>query len=307
MDVENVIILGSGPAGLTAAIYSARAELAPLVIAGLISGGQLMITNEVDNFPGFPEGIMGPELMERMEKQAERFGTRIIKKDATRIDLSKRPFSVWTKDEEHLTKTVIIATGASARWLGLENEQRLIGRGVSACATCDAFFFKNKKVAVAGGGDSAMEEALHLTNFAKEVFIVHRRDELRASKAMQKKAIDNPKIHFKYSTVVEDVLGEDKVKALRLKNVKTGEVYEEEFHGLFLGIGHTPNTKLFKGMLDMDENGYINSHHHTTTSVEGVFTCGDVSDTRYKQAITAAGRGCMAALDVQHWLAEEQQ
>ena len=302
MSTENVIIIGSGPAGLTAAIYAARADLNPIVIAGYEAGGQLMITTDVENFPGFPEGIQGPELMERMEKQAERFGTRIIKKNATKVDFTSNPFTVWVGSDEYKTKTVIIATGASARWLGIESEQRLIGRGVSACATCDAFFFRNKKVAVVGGGDSAMEEALYLTKFAKEVHILHRRDELRASKIMQKRAMNNEKITIRWSTVVEEVLGEERVTGLRLKSTKTGEVFEEEFDGLFLAIGHTPNTELFKDQIELHPTGYIVVHDNTKTSVEGVFTCGDVNDHHYRQAITAAGMGAMAGIDAKNYL-----
>ncbi len=303
MDVRNVIVIGTGPAGLTAAIYAARAELKPLVIEGLQAGGQLTITTDVENFPGFPEGIMGPELMDNMRKQAERFGTEFVAGDASKVDFSQRPFKIWVGDAEYQANTVIISTGAKARLLGLDNELRLMGRGVSACATCDGFFYKDKEIVVVGGGDSAMEEAVFLTKFGKRVRVVHRRDELRASKIMQERALANNKIEFVWNAAPVDVLGEETVTGLRIKDTKTGEESDLECDGVFMAIGHTPNTQIFEGQIDLDDSGYINATN-TKTNVEGVFACGDVQDTVYKQAITAAGSGCQAALEAEKLLEE---
>jgi thioredoxin reductase (NADPH) len=301
--VEKVIIIGSGPAGLTAAIYASRALLDPLVIEGEEAGGQLMTTTEVENFPGFPEGIMGPELMERTRKQAERFGTRFLTRNVTKVDFSQRPFKIWVGEELHLAQSVIISTGASAKYLGLENERRLIGRGVSACATCDAAFFRNVKVAVVGGGDSAMEEANFLTRFASKVYVIHRRDEFRASKIMVDRLLNNPKVEVIWNTVVEDVLGENVVEGLKIKNVQTQETSVLKVDGFFLAIGHKPNTDLFKDFLETDEVGYLRTYGNSTkTSLDGVFAAGDVADNVYRQAITAAGTGCRAALDAERWL-----
>jgi thioredoxin reductase (NADPH) len=303
MDVRNVIVIGTGPAGLTAAIYAARAELKPLVIEGLQAGGQLTITTDVENFPGFPEGIMGPELMDNMRKQAERFGTEFVSGDASKVDFSQRPFKIWVGDAEYQANTVIISTGAKARLLGLDNELRLMGRGVSACATCDGFFYKDKEIVVVGGGDSAMEEAVFLTKFGKRVRVVHRRDELRASKIMQERALANDKIEFVWNAAPVDVIGEETVTGLRVKDTKTGEESDLECDGVFMAIGHTPNTQIFEGQIDLDESGYINATN-TKTNVAGVFACGDVQDTVYKQAITAAGSGCQAALEAEKLLEE---
>jgi thioredoxin reductase (NADPH) len=305
---HEVIVIGSGPAGLTAALYLARANLKPLVFAGSQPGGQLMITTEVDNYPGFPEGIQGPELMQKMLDQAKRFGAEISNEDVTRVDFSRKdsdsePLKLWVGEQEYRTKSVVIATGASALWLGLESETRLRGHGVSACATCDGFFFKNKNIAVVGGGDTAMEEATFLTHFAASVTVIHRRDSLRASKVMQDKAKNDPKISFLWDSVVEEVLGEEKVSGLRVRNVKTGSVQELPFEGLFLAIGHKPNTSIFKDSgLVFDEGGYLVGEHETWTKIDGVFIAGDVSDHQYRQAITAAGSGCKAAIDVERWL-----
>jgi len=302
----DVMIIGSGPAGWTAAIYAARASLKTLMFTGMekggLPGGQLMLTTEVENYPGFRDGIMGPELMDQMREQALRFGTELVEDDVTTVDFSKRPFTLTVGDEAYKGRAVIIATGASAIWLGLDSEKRLQGRGVSACATCDGFFFKNKDVVVVGGGDTAMEEATFLTRYANKVAVVHRRDELRASKIMQDRARNNPKIEFVWDTVISDVLGEKAVEGVRLKNVKTGAEQDMQTDGLFIAIGHRPNTELFAGQIDMDEAGYILQLDHTQTSVPGVFAAGDVSDTRYKQAVTAAGDGCRAALDAEHFL-----
>ena len=301
---RNVIIIGTGPAGLTAALYSARANLNPLVIEGLESGGQLMLTTLVENFPGFREGIMGPELIAEMRAQSERFGAEIISGHVTRVDLRQQPFVVTTDDHEYRTRTLIIATGASARWLGLESERALMGHGVSSCATCDGFFFKGRPIAVVGGGDTALEEALFLTKFASHVTVIHRRDTLRASKVMQDKAFANPKISFEWDTVVEELRdpGQKAVTTAILRDVKTGERKELAIDGLFVAIGHTPNTRLFAGQIDMDANGYILTHSGTHTNVPGVFACGDVQDHHYRQAITAAGTGCMAAIDAERHL-----
>jgi thioredoxin reductase (NADPH) len=301
---HKLIIIGSGPAGYTAALYAARANLHPVVFAGSLSGGQLMLTTDVENYPGFVEGIMGPDLMDRFREQAERFGAEVRYEDVVRVDFSQRPFVVATEDEELHAHTVIIATGASARWLGLESEARLRGRGVSACATCDGAFFRNMEIAVVGGGDTALEEATFLTRFGSKVTIIHRRDHLRASKHMQARAIKNPKIHFIWDSVVEDVLGEGAVEAVRLRNVKTGEESTLPVKAIFVAIGHHPNTELVQGQIATDENGYIVVQDGTATNVPGVFAAGDVHDTRYRQAITAAGDGCKAALEAEHYLEE---
>lgn len=305
-DLENVVILGSGCAGLTAAIYCARAELAPLLIEGISPGGQLATTTDVENYPGFPEGIQGPELMEKMKKQAERFGTRFITGDATRVDVSKRPFVVEMDDQRFETKTLIIATGASAKYLGFASEKALIGHGVSACATCDAFFFKGKEVVVIGGGDTAMEEATFLTRFASKVTVIHRRDSLRASKIMQERAKSNPKIAWIWNTEVTEVQdpAQKKVTGVQLKNIQTGEKKDFRCDGLFVAIGHQPNTGFLQGPVELDGKGYLLLKKGTQTSVRGVFGCGDIHDVRYKQAVTAAGWGCMAALDCERYLAE---
>ena len=306
MEKREVIIIGSGPAGLTAAIYTARANLKPLVFEGLKAGGQLMITTEVENYPGFSEGINGPELIEELRGQAERFGAELEAEDVTKVELSGDKKIIWVDDDAYEAETVIIATGATANLLGLENESRLMGRGVSACATCDGFFFKDKIIAVVGGGDSAMEEATFLTRFASKVYLIHRRDQFRASKIMIQKAEDNPKIEFIMDTVLEDILGEEKVTGLKLKNKKTGEISKLDVSGVFMAIGHTPSTELFKGILDINEKGYIitaeNKNQLTATNIPGVFACGDVQDSNYRQAITAAGSGCMAALDAERYL-----
>ncbi len=300
-----VLIVGSGPAGYTAAVYAARAGLEPVVLAGLVSGGQLMITTDVENYPGFPEGITGPDVMERFQKQAERFGTTVIAEDATEIDLSKRPFRVRTDSGVFTGDCLILATGASARWMGLESEERLQNRGVSACATCDGALFRDKPMAVVGGGDTAMEEALFLTRFATRVTVVHRRGELRASKIMQQRALDSEKIDFAWNSVIEEVLGDDSVSGVTLRNVLTGDRSELAVEALFVAIGHQPNTELLAGQLDLDEAGYIATDGTSTrTSVEGVFACGDVMDPVYRQAVTAAGSGCMSAIDAERWLAE---
>ncbi len=304
---ENVIIIGSGPAGFTAALYTARADLDPLLFEGLQPGGQLMITTDVENFPGFPEGILGPDLMAKFREQAARFGTRIESSDVTAVDFSQRPFRVEVGDAVHEADAVIISTGASARWLGVAGEQRLTGRGVSACATCDGFFFRDQHVVVVGGGDSAMEEALFLTKFASKVTIVHRRDEFRASAIMAQRVLDHDRIDVIWNASVEEMVGDPTLNAVRLVDTVTGERSEIEASGLFVAIGHDPNTALFRDQLKLDENGYIvlEGDGSTRTSVPGVFAAGDVADHVYRQAITAAGTGCQAALDAQRWLAEQ--
>jgi thioredoxin reductase (NADPH) len=312
MKVHNVVIIGSGPAGLTAAIYAARANLEPLLIEGAVAygipGGQLMITTTVENYPGFPEGITGPELMARWRAQAVRFGTEIVTADVDRVDFSQRPFRLFCGDAEYRGRAVIVATGAKARWLGLETERKLENRGVSACATCDGYFFRNQDVCVVGGGDTAMEEALYLAGLCKSVTIIHRRREFRASKIMLERARKHPKISFILDTVVTEVLDVEKgtVTGLRLRNVVDGREWVHETQGLFVAIGHTPNTQIFRGVLRMDENGYIETERGTTrTNIEGVFAAGDVQDPIYRQAVTAAGSGCMAAIDAERWLAAQ--
>lgn len=316
-DIRNVVIIGSGPAGLTAALYTSRANLKPLVFAGIKWGGQLMLTTEVENFPGFIEGIQGPDLMQNMRKQAERFEAEIIDTNVDSVDFKSKPFRITAGGSDYFAKAVIIATGAETKWLGLVNEQKLIGRGVSSCAPCDAFFFKAKKVIVVGGGDSAMEEALVLSKFASEVTIVHRRNEFRASKIMVKKVKENPKIKFILNSTIVDILGEHKVEGVKIKN-SSGEESEFKVDGVFVAIGHIPGSEIFKGQVEVDEIGYVvrketkpleptengnvHSHFSTATSVDGVFVAGDVHDYHFKQAITAAGYGCMAALEVERWL-----
>jgi thioredoxin reductase (NADPH) len=296
------IIIGSGPAGYTAAIYAARANLSVLVLQGYEVGGQLMQTSEVENFPGFETGIMGPDMMEKFESQARRFGAEMIPEDVIAVDFNQRPFRVKTDMAEYHARAVIIATGASAKWLGLPSEQQLRGRGVTACATCDGFFFKGKDVVVVGGGDTAMEEATFLTRYVNHVTLVHRRETFRASKIMQDRAEKNPKISFLMNTEVTEVLGDEAITGLRVRNVKTGEEQTLNVEGLFLAIGHQPNTSLFKGIIDMDQAGYIIPKEHTMTNIPGVFVAGDVTDHRYRQAVTAAGDGCRAAIDLERWL-----
>ena len=308
--VEELLIIGSGPAGDTAAIYAARAELNPLVIEGSTPGGQLTITTDVENYPGFPEGILGPDLMVNFRAQAQRFGARYIYGTVTAVDFSKRPFRIVVDDEDdYYAKAVIIASGATAMLLGVPGESDLMGRGVSACATCDGFFFKDKELIVVGGGDTAMEESDFLTKFARNIHVVHRRDQLRASKIMQVRAFNNPKIDFIWDTVVEEILGvqEGEVKGVRLRNVKTNEVTEKSIDGVFMGIGHKPNTEPFVGQIEMNDTGYIVTHQGTLTSVPGVFASGDVQDWVYRQAITAASTGCMAAIDAERFLATQEE
>jgi thioredoxin reductase (NADPH) len=304
---EKLAIIGSGPAGYTAALYAARANLSPVLFEGMQPGGQLTITTEVENYPGFAEGVMGPELMERMKAQAERFGTRFVPGEITRVDLSVRPFRLWSEEAEYTADAVIVATGASAKWLGIPSEKAYQGKGVSACATCDGFFFRGVEVAVVGGGDTAVEEASFLTKYATKVFLIHRRGELRASKVMQERARKNPKIEFVWNAAVEEVLGDGKaMTGLRLKSTKDGKTWEMKAQGLFLAIGHEPNTGVFKGQLEMNEVGYLNVQAPTTrTSREGVFASGDVADPIYRQAVTAAGSGCASAIDAERWLGEQ--
>ena len=304
-DRYKVVIMGSGPAGLTAALYTARADLEPVVFEGLEAGGQLTLTTDVENFPGFPNGILGPELMDSMKKQAERFGAHCLFGEIIKVDFSKRPFNITSNEKEIFADTFIISSGASAKMLGLDSERELLGYGVSTCATCDGFFYKDKEIVVIGGGDTAIEEAIFLTKFGTKVTVFHRRDELRASKIMQDRAFANEKIHFVWNTVVEEILGskETGVNGVRVKNVKTGEIFEINCEGFFVAIGHTPNTKMFEGQLDMDENGYLITKDGTTqTNIPGVFAAGDVQDHQYRQAITAAGTGCMAAMDAEKFL-----
>ncbi|MBS1701221.1 MAG: thioredoxin-disulfide reductase [Armatimonadetes bacterium] len=308
--IHDVIIIGSGPAGYTAALYAARADLKPVVFAGLQPGGQLMITTDVENYPGFPDGVMGPDMMELFRKQAERFGTDIKYENISKVDFSAQPFTVWAEEKEYKAKTIIISTGASAKWLGLESEITFGGHGVSACATCDGFFFRGKVVAVVGGGDTAMEEAHYLTKHASKVYLIHRRDEFRASKIMQDRVLANEKIEVIYNTVLEEIVGETepfkKTTGVRLRNIVTGEESHLPLDGVFIAIGHKPNSELFDGVLDMDETGYLKVQPGTTaTNVPGVFAAGDVADSVYRQAVTAAGTGCMAAIDAERWITHQ--
>jgi thioredoxin reductase (NADPH) len=306
--MRKLVIIGSGPAGFTAAIYAARAQLEPLVFAGSQPGGQLTITSEVENYPGFPDGILGPDLMQKFREQALRFGAEVVDEDVEKVDLHARPFKTWSQKGEVETLSVIIATGASAKWLGLPNEKRLLGKGVSGCAVCDGYFFKQKDVVVVGGGDSAMEDALFLSKYASSVVVVHRRNELRASKIMQQRALSNPKITFILDSTVVDVLGEKKVEAALIKNLRTGETQRLKIDGLFVAIGHQPNTQLISGQVELDEKGYVRVYDQSTrTSVEGVFAAGDVRDPRYRQAVTAAGDGCKAAMDAEKYLEGKTQ
>jgi thioredoxin reductase (NADPH) len=301
-DTRNVIVVGSGPAGYTAALYAARSNLTPLVLKGMEAGGQLMLTTDVENYPGFVDGILGPELMEQMEKQADRFGAEILPVHVTRVELSSHPFGVWAGDQEWRAETLIVATGASAKWLNVPGEEKLRGRGVSACATCDGFFFRDRELVVVGGGDTAMEESTFLTKFASKVTIVHRRDEFRASPIMIDRALANPKIEVVWDTVVDEILGDDAVTGVTLRNVGTGEQAGFRTDGVFMAIGHTPNTKLFEGQLKLQDGYIVVEEPRTTTNVDGVFAAGDVTDTIYRQAVTAAGQGCKAAIDAERFL-----
>jgi len=304
---ESLLVIGSGPAGLTAAIYAARAGLSPVVVDGLQAGGQLMLTTEVENFPGFPDGVMGPELMDLMRRQAERFGARLVAGDVSRVDFSSRPFLVEVNGtDQHHADAVIVATGAEARWLGIPGEERLRGYGVSACATCDGFFFKGRRVAVVGGGDSAMEEALFLTRFASEVVVVHRRDGFRASAIMARRVLEHPKVKVRWNALPVEVLGGDAVTGLRVRDTVTGAEEDLPFEGVFVAIGHDPATALFRGQLDLDERGYLRTFGTTAASIPGVFAAGDVSDASYRQAITAAAAGCRAAIDAERWLEAQE-
>jgi thioredoxin reductase (NADPH) len=304
---EKLVIIGSGPAGYTAALYAARANLGPLLVEGMQPGGQLTITTDVENYPGFPEGVMGPELMEKMKAQAERFGTRMVAAEVTRVDLSRRPFQLWTDDAAFTADAVIVATGATAKWLGIPSEKAYQGKGVSACATCDGFFFRGVDVAVVGGGDTAVEEATFLTKYAKKVYLVHRRGELRASKVMQERARKNPKVEPVWNATVKEVLGDGKsVTGLLLESTKDGKSWTLPVQGFFLAIGHEPNTRVFQGQLEMNDVGYLLVRSPTTrTSVDGVFAAGDVADPTYRQAVTAAGSGCAAAIDAERWLEDQ--
>jgi thioredoxin reductase (NADPH) len=305
---EKLIVIGSGPAGLTAALYAARADLDPLVFEGSAAGGQLMITTDVENYPGFPDGILGPEIIDQFRKQAERFGSRLRQVDVTAVDFSTRPLGVDVGADEFTAEAVIVATGATAKWLGIPGEEKLTGRGVSACATCDGFFFRDQELIVVGGGDTAMEEALFLTKFASKVTVVHRRDELRASKIMAKRAMDHEKIEFSWNTIVTEIHGNDKVTGVTLESTETGESHQAAVDGVFVAIGHTPSTELFVGELDLDPNGYVilRDGISTYTSVDGVFAAGDVADHVYRQAVTAAGTGSRAAIDAERWLAAQE-
>ncbi|MHB8459317.1 MAG: thioredoxin-disulfide reductase [Candidatus Limnocylindrales bacterium] len=299
---SNVVIIGSGPAGLTAAIYAGRADLTPIVLAGSAAGGQLMLTSDVENYPGFPDGIQGPDLMTAMRAQAERFGARIVDVDADRVDFGSRPFGIWARGIEYRAEAVIVATGASAMWLGLESEERLRGRGVSACATCDGFFFRDKEIAVVGGGDTALEEATYLTRFASKIHLLHRRDQFRGSRIMVDRTVANPKIEIHYNTAVDEVLGDAHVEGLRLHDTSSGDARVMPTDGLFVAIGHRPNTEIFGDWLEIDAQGYLVVRDQTGSRVEGVFIAGDVHDHRYRQAVTAAGDGCRAAIDAERWL-----
>jgi thioredoxin reductase (NADPH) len=299
---SKLIIVGSGPAGLTAAVYAARANLEPIVLAGSAPGGQLMLTSDVENYPGFPDGVQGPDLMTAFRSQAERFGTRIVDVDVDRVDLSARPFRLWARGVEYRAESVVVATGASAMWLGLESETRLRGRGVSACATCDGFFFRDREIAVVGGGDTAFEEATYLTRFASKIHLLHRRDEFRASKIMVERAKANPKIEIHTNTAIDEVLGDAKVEGLALRDTTSGRARTMPIEGLFIAIGHRPNTEAFRDWLEVDAKGYLVVHDETHSKIDGVFIAGDVHDHRYRQAVTAAGDGCKAAIDAERWL-----